>query len=223
MQYTMVLRHSDRTKIQTPKEAVDAKLTFRGYFRAMSGGLFLRKHFKGPDEIQTGNRLRCYCTGLALRTTWNLLEIPRIEREDSQYGFFGAGYVSEGQLQLWLQNTDECCRDRLRPKTFRERFERWRELGLLRVDLDEYGEEFMARALATERLLAITHNTNVGPIMEYLVERFGFELEHQFLNPEVLSGFCISHKSGVVEAIHWIEMANDIRQIWKNRGRGPKI
>lgn len=218
MSYTVVLRHSHRSKIRNADDAIKARITLRGYAYALRAGAFLRKKLPDIESIHSSNASRCYRTAQAVRAAYRAFNYPKVLREARPCDFFGAGYIREEKFCAWLEDTKNRARGRSTgPDSFYERFRIWEESDLLRCGIEQYGKEFLSRFLSDRNLLFITHNSTITPIMEFLSRKHEFEVRPAFLDPEVLSGFCIYHSFGSPESIYWIERAAEMQLVWQLR------
>lgn len=202
MAYTIILRHADRVPIREDLSNVfTAELTIRGVFRCDEMSRLIRSQFGKMDCIYMSIAPRCCMTGMLVGWLNSGGITPYIRSESSKYGDFSSGYLKEGMMDLWLKVVATDLKTRL---PYCHLMRKWVESGLARLDRDAYAEHILSRYLAARNIIAITHDTSLAPIAEYLSGRYRFAFTDEMYSPPFLSGLCLLHTDGMLNAIKWI-------------------
>ncbi|MEM0437913.1 MAG: hypothetical protein QXU54_01290 [Candidatus Micrarchaeia archaeon] len=202
MAYTLILRHADRVPIREDlSTAFTAELTLRGILRCDEMSKLIRSQFDKMHCIYTSIAPRCYSTGVLLGCFNSAGITPPIVGERSKYGDFSGGYLKEGMMDSWLRVVADDLQTR---QPYSHLMRKWVESGLAHLSRDEYAEHILSRYLQIINVIAVTHDTNLAPIAEYLSEKYGFAFTEEMYFPQFLSGLCLLHENGEPSAIKWI-------------------
>ncbi len=176
----VVLRHSYRKKIKSPRHAPFAKLTFKGKIAALKAGKLLSEGFKKADVI-TSNVHRCYQTGRLM----NLFIRGKVIRE-SINALPSLGYVVESEYLFWNENYNLPSRD----SPYYERFAAWRRMGCIKYSLKEFVHEFIEWMRKMQKnTVIITHDSHIAPILEHMSIKYSLPYRKEFTFPNPLSGY----------------------------------
>ncbi|MCX8200212.1 MAG: histidine phosphatase family protein [Candidatus Micrarchaeota archaeon] len=202
MACTIVLRHADREDITSREQAPFAKLTLKGRLKAIQHGLWLGINFGLPKEVYSSKTIRCIETAKIITLPFVFKTRVKMKIDDDYYGFFSTGYIKDGKFDAWME--DILARAHKKER-YAEMFARWSEKGLIKCTLHEYGRNFLSSYLTPHNLIAITHDSVIGPLMEALAHEFGFRMRDYMLWPNPLAGFCIEHENQRIYTIKWLE------------------
>jgi|GEM_PF-4333322 len=212
MNSTIILRHADREQIEDANKMHLAQVTFNGKIKSLWQGIFLKRSFSDIREIHTSSSERCIETANIIAHILSPFNKPKIVISKDVYEFFSTGYVQPGKFDEWCKYMLEYQQHKI--DTYKIIFERMKELGLLRYSLKEYKAEMIEKYLRSYNLLAITHDTTIGPLIEALAEDYGFKVHGNMINPSPLSGFYIVHDNGRISTIKWLEYGKDPIVLW---------
>ncbi|MCX8206130.1 MAG: histidine phosphatase family protein [Candidatus Micrarchaeota archaeon] len=202
MNFTMILRHADREHFNKDLSNVfTANLLAEGKLRAHKMGRMVRKQFGVANTVYTSIAPRCYHTGVIIAHSSKGFVAPVIECERSKYGDFSGGFLKEGMMESWVSVVPGHLASK---RPYRDIMRGWVESGLARLDRDGYAEHILSKYIMERNILAITHDTTVAPLAEYLAEKWGFEFTSEMYCPPFLTGLCLLHDAGALSAIKWI-------------------
>ncbi|MEM3364114.1 MAG: histidine phosphatase family protein [Candidatus Micrarchaeia archaeon] len=205
MNHTLVLRHADREELKTKEKAPFAKLTFKGKLKALQQGVLLRITYGDIHRIHSSRTSRCIQTASIISIPFMAGKFngnrPKLQVDLDYYGFFSTGYVRDGHFDAWMEDVFNSARW----SNYTEMFAKWAEKGLLKCTLREFGKQFISNYLVDHNILAITHDSIIGPLMESLSYEYGFKLREHMIWPNPLAGFCIEHENGRIYTIKWYE------------------
>lgn len=211
MNCTIVLRHADREEITSKKQAPFAKLTLKGRLKAIRHGLWLKVKYGHAKEIYSSKTARCVQTASIIVLPFSLNSRPKLSVDYDYYGFFSTGYIKDGKLDYWME---DILSQKSKITRYNEMFAKWAEMGLLKCTLQEYGRAFLSRYLINHNIIAVTHDSIIGPLMESLSHEYVFALRDYMIQPAPLAGFCIEHENKKIHNIRWLEFGKEPQLLW---------
>lgn len=203
----ITIRHSNREQINSSETAHLAQLTKEGMNNAIIFGKKFKEKFNVKiDNIFTSNIERCVDTGTLIKDAHALdifsgdieLNVP-----DNHDNLASLGYVKFTKRIEWLNYIGEKFKsnDLDYGTIFKELFEK--NISIHK-DPKDYAEHFISEFhYRFHNTLVVTHDTNIGPIMYHLSEKYGFHLDSYMVKPKPLCGFCLSIEEGR-KIIEWI-------------------
>jgi broad specificity phosphatase PhoE len=198
MNYTIILRHGERQKINRVEDTESANLILKGVINSILMGLFLRNNYSGIKRIKTSYIKRCYDTAVFIKKGYALFEKIDIIRARDNGALESSGYVKEKHFWDWVTHQKT---NKLNWRQFEEKFNELSKKGWCNYStLKDYTKDFMKENLLDENVLIVTHDTTLVPLL------IGLGKIHKINNlPKPLTGIVIHHEKGEIQKVELIQ------------------